>query len=155
MANRKNLFISHHSVDEPHIGKLKDLLSRKGYDVRNGSIDSTKPNAATNPEYIKSLLRPQVNWAGTLVCLIGRETANREWVNWEIKQAHLQGKQIVGVFLHGGSDADVPENLNKYGHSLVTWRGDDVIDALEGDTKWCKDDGSERPNFAGITRSTC
>ncbi|SEU06631.1 TIR domain-containing protein [Hymenobacter actinosclerus] len=155
MANRKNVFLSHHSVDEHQIGKLKALLGRKGYEIRNSSIDSTKPNNATSPDYIKSILRPLINWAGTFVCIIGKDTATREWVNWEIKQAHLQGKHIVGVFAHGASDADVPENLNKYGHSLVKWTGDNLINAIEGDTKWCNDDGTSRPNFSGILRSTC
>ena len=46
MEKKKNVFISHFGKDDAHIGKLKDLLAKKGYTLRNSSIDSSKPNDA-------------------------------------------------------------------------------------------------------------
>jgi hypothetical protein len=155
MNKTKNFFMSHHNVDEAHIQKLKGLLARKGYNVKNSSIDSSRPNFASNEEYVKRLLRLRIRWAGTFVCLIGHDTHTRDWVNWEIKQAHLQGKRIVGVFTHGARQADVPENLNKYGNSLVTWNGDNIVEAIEGGTNWCNADGSRRSDSAAFIRTTC
>ena len=64
----KNVFISHYGQDEEHIVKLKKLLAKKDYQLRNSSIDSTKPNDAKNEEYIKyQLLKPGIKWAGTTI----------------------------------------------------------------------------------------
>lgn len=151
----KNVFISHYGKDDEHIGKLKDLLSKKGYTIKNSSIDSTKPNRATNPEYIRRLLRLRIHWAGTFICLIGDKTHTREWVNWEIEQAAMKGKRIVGVYINGASEAEVPESFNLYGNALVGWTGDKIIEAIEGKNNFEAPDGSPRVSPDGTFRSTC
>ena len=148
MDKTKNVFVSHYNKDEENIGKLKSLLSQKGYTIKNSSIDSTKPNRATNPEYIKRLLRMRIQWAGTFICLIGPNTHKREWVDWEIEQAFKKGKRIVGVFINGAKDTDVPENFQKYGDALVGWHSDRIINAIEGKiNNWETTTGEERPPY--------
>lgn len=39
--------------------------------------------------------------AGTVVVLIGKETAKSDYINWEIKTAADMGKIIDGVFCKG------------------------------------------------------
>ncbi|WP_350287585.1 TIR domain-containing protein [uncultured Croceitalea sp.] len=151
----RNIFVSHFNKDEDKIQNLKDLVKNKeGVSLKNYSIDGSKPNDAKNEEYVKSLLREGIKAAGTLVVLIGNKTHERWWVDWEIEQAHKLGKRIVGVYLHGASESDVPENFDKYGDSLVGWQAEKVIDSIDGkinnmekpdgnprDTKWRNESG--------------
>lgn len=156
MDKSKNVFVSHFNKDEENIGKLKTLLSGKGYALKNASIDSTKPNRATNPEYIKRLLRMRIQWAGTFICLIGPKTHTREWVDWEIEQANKKGKRIIGVFINGASDSDVPANFEKYGDALVGWNSDRIIGAIDGFiNNWENPDGEPREGHWSPYRSTC
>ena len=86
-------------------------------------------------------------WAGTVVVLIGKDTAKSDYVNWEIKTAAEMGKRIVGVFLQGAKEEDIPEQLNEYGHALVGWNGDRIVRAINGeDMEWEKPDGTPRDN---------
>src|SRR2546429_2531255 len=48
-----NVFISHVHEDDDGLGKLKDLLDRGGLTIRDSSINSSNPNDAQNPDYIK------------------------------------------------------------------------------------------------------
>ncbi len=156
MDKTKNVFVSHYNKDEENIGKLKKLLSKKGYTIKNASIDSTKPNRATNTEYIKRLLRMRIQWSGTFINLIGPNTHKREWVNWEIEQAFKKGKRIVGVFINGAKDSDVPENFQKYGDALVGWHSDKIIDAMEGNiNNWETTVGQEREPYWSISHNVC
>lgn len=157
MADKtKNVFISHYGKDDEHIGKLKELLSSRGYSLRNSSIDSTKPNQANNPEYIKQLLRSGIEWAGTTIVLIGPETHTREWVDYEIEYSKNCGNRLVGVFINGAADSDVPESFKLYGNALVGWTGDRIIDAIEGRiNNWEKTDGSPWENEWSVLRSDC
>lgn len=156
MATNKNVFVSHYTKDEENIQKLKDLLSSKGYEIKNSSIDSTKPNEATNPEYIKQLLRERISWAGKFICLIGPKTHEREWVDWEIEQANKQGKDIIGVYINGASDSDVPESFEKYGGPLVGWTAEKIIGALEGRIdNFENSDGSPRTSKWRHPRGEC
>lgn len=112
MGDKKHIFIAHVHEDDDLLPKLKDLVARAGMEVRDGSIHSEKPNDASNDEYIKhGILKPRIEWASTLVVLITHDTAQSRWGNWEIECAARLGKNIVGVFAHGATDADVPEAL--------------------------------------------
>ena len=152
----KNVFISHFNKDEDQINNLKQLLFKSGYILKNSSIDSSRKNKANNEEYIKSLLRKKLDWAGTTIVLIGPETHTRWWVDWEIEQSNRKGNRIVGVYINGGSDSDVPENFNLYGDALVGWKSDRVIDAIEGRlNNMFQPDGMPRERVWSSARSNC
>lgn len=134
MPDKKNVFISHVHEDDDLVPKLKDLMANAGMEVRDGSITSDKPNEAQSEEYIKrEILEPRIQWASTLVVLITHDTAQSWWVNWEIKRAVELGKNVVGVYAQGATDADIPEELQKCGDAAVVgWQGDRVVDAVNG-----------------------
>lgn len=143
--NTKNIFISHYGGDEKYITKFKKLIG-SGIDVRDSSIVETEPNRAKNEDYIKyHILAPQIDWAGVVIVLIGKETRFRDYVNWEIEYANRKGKRLVGVFLPGADDDDVPEGLKKYGDALVPWDEQKMIGAINGDTEWETSSGSPYP----------
>ena len=150
-----NIFIPHYGEDEAYIPKLKNLLENSDFEVSDSSIVETDPNNANNPDYIKTLLRPKIDWAGTILVLIGPKTHERDWVNWEIDYANKHGdKRIIGVYIQGATDADVPEKLEEYGHACVAWNSDKLKAAIEGKNIWHDSTGKIRPNDK-TGRSTC
>lgn len=148
-----NVFVSHYHEDEESIKRMKDLLG-DDYSIRNYSVTSDKYNNATNKEYIQSLLRPLINQASTFICLIGPNTHDSEWVNWEVEQALKQGKRIIGVYLWGAKDSDIPPALEDAADAMVGWNHDTILDAINGNNIFTNADGSVRPNFGG-SRVTC
>jgi hypothetical protein len=134
MSDKKNIFISHVHEDDDLLPKLKDLISKSGMEVRDGSINSDKPNDASNEDYImRMIIAPRIDWASTLVVLISHDTAQSWWVNQEIKYAIQQGKNVVGVFAQGATNADVPEALRTHGDAAVVgWQSERVVDAING-----------------------
>lgn len=154
MADTINLFVSHYGGDEVYVEKFKSLMS-KTYTIRDSSLVETELNNATNTEYIKSILRTQIDWAGKVVVLIGPKTHERDWVNWEIKYAATNGdKRVVGVFLPGATDSDVPEALIEYGDACVPWNVVKIKSAIEGNNIWEDSSGVTKPLKDGY-RATC
>lgn len=130
---RKNIFISHIHEDDHRLDPLKTLLSKSGMEVKDGSINSDKPNNANDPNYIKyQILAPRIQWASVLVVLITPDTKLSEYVQWEIEYAASLGKRIVGVWDLGEADCDMPEALDRYADAVVGWQGDRVKDAIDG-----------------------
>lgn len=152
----KNVFISHIHEDDEGLAKIKDLLSKQGYVIRDGSINADKPNEAHNPEYIKAeILAPRIRWAGTFIVYISPQTHASEYVNWEIEYAHKLGKRIVGIWAWGDKDCPVPDALEKYADSVVPWNPDRIADALEGGSgDWLTAAGLPREARA-IRRYSC
>ncbi|GAB1397144.1 hypothetical protein MASR1M65_19230 [Saprospiraceae bacterium] len=162
MSTTKNVFISHHHQDDKAVTDFTNLLAGKDYAIRNSSI-RVKPgnqdrlnNKMVSDETIKRLLKMKMSWAGTVVVLIGSETHSREWVNWEIEEAERQGKRILGVFMQGAKDSDIPENLEKFGDGLVGWNSEKIIAGLEGeDVGWCNSGGEARTPAHNVKRIGC
>lgn len=154
--NTRNVFISHIHEDDAGLSDLKNLLSKHGMDIRDGSINSDKPNKAKSPDYIKSeIIKPRIKWASTLIVYITPDTKNSEWVNWEIEAAQKLGKTIVGVWEKGCSGCEVPEALEQFGHAIVGWNGGHIVDAVNGDYEGFNNpDATPREN-QNITRHPC
>lgn len=152
----KNIFISHVHEDDAELQKFKDLLGNHGHEIRDSSIDSSKPNDANSEDYIKSqILAPRIQWAGCMIVLISPETHTSKWVDWEIEYAAKLDKRIVGVFVRGASDSDVPGNLELYADAVVSWSAPSVLDAIAGKiTDWTTSAGSVRP-LRAIPRYKC
>lgn len=154
--NIKNVFISHVHEDDDGLGKTKELLEKNRMIIRDGSINSDKPNEANSPDYIKSeILGPRIKWAGTFITYITPHTKDSEWVDWEIEYAEKQGKRIVGIWGHGHKECEVPDALKKYADAVVPWNAEKIMDAIEGKlTNWENPDGQPLPPRS-IARANC
>lgn len=159
---RRHLFISHHHQDDSLVDKFTNLLGGKGWDVRNSSIRAKPANAErlknglVKDAVLKRLLRMKISWASTIVVLVGEKTHSRPWVNWEIDQAHAQGKAIVGVFDQGGKDAHIPKSLEKYASAIVGWNASSIQRAIaNGERFFESSDGSVRQPVSGSARTSC
>lgn len=159
---RRHLFISHHHRDDSLVDKFTALLGAKGWDVRNSSIRAKPANqdrldrGLVKDAVIERLLRMKISWASTVVVLIGAKTHTRPWVNWEIDQAHAQGKRIVGVFEQGGKDLDIPSSLEKYASAIVGWNAASIKNAVDKeDDSFENPDGSIRSQVNVSVTSQC
>jgi ribonuclease BN (tRNA processing enzyme) len=152
----KNVFISHVHEDDAGLAALKELVAKGGLTVRDSSINSSKPNEAKDPDYIKSqVLAPQIQWASTVLVYITPKTRESEWVNWEIEYAEKLGKRVVGVYAHGANDCDIPEALEKYADDVRGWQSDGIVDAILGKTnEWHRPTGELR-DLRPINRYRC
>ena len=152
----RNVFMSHIHEDDDALPQLKGLVSKNGLVVRDGSINADKPNRARSDDYIKSgILAPRIQWASVLVTLVSPETRTSAWVDWEIEYAHKLGKRIVGVWMRGARDADLPDALDKYADAVVGWNSEKVVDAITGaSSDWLTPGGVPRPGRE-IKRYSC
>ena len=152
----KNVFVSHHHKDDSSVDGLTGMLSGNGYHLRNSSIRVKPENQKrldqnqVSDRTIERLLRMKMRWAGQVIVVIGKETHTRSWVNWEIKVAHQLGKPIIGVYENGLRDqVEIPGNLKKYATSIIGWRSESVIDALNGTSQFQNPDGTPCPKIDG------
>lgn len=137
MAESHNIFISHYGKDDPHVQSLKGRLKDQGYPIRNFSVDSTNHKDGRKPadRTVERLLKMRMKWSKTFICLIGPRTHTRKWVDFEIKQAHAQGKRIIGVYTHGSKEtAAIPKGLKDVASSIIGWNSVDKIgDIISGE----------------------
>ena len=49
---------------------------------------------------IKRWINENMKYKSCVVVLVGSDTSNRKWVNYEIEKAWEEGKGVVGIFIH-------------------------------------------------------
>ncbi len=161
MPSRRHVFISHHHADDQSVSNMTDMLSRSGYEIRNRSIRAKPDNqrrleqGTVSDNAIKRLLRMKMNWASTVIVLIGKNTATRPWVDWEIEKAHQLGKRIVGVYERGGTENEKPACLEDYASAIVAWHPKSIISAVEGDNIFQTPTGKLREAVHESATSRC
>lgn len=144
-----NVFISHIHEDDHRLQPLKDMLKEAGCEARDSSITSEKPNNAKDPDYIMNeILKPAIDWAGTMIVLVTPDTKDSDWVQREIEYAHEQGKNIVGVWDQGEDGCELPQGLEDFADHMVPWDAQQVIDAI-----FDRIDGWRDPQGNPISRS--
>ncbi|WP_224208717.1 TIR domain-containing protein [Streptococcus agalactiae] len=98
MAKRQVFFSFHYDNDNRRAGQVRNM----------GKVDSSSTFSDNDWEEvkekteskIKEWIDEQLNKRSCLVVLIGEETANRKWINYEIKKAYELNKGIVGIYIH-------------------------------------------------------
>ncbi|MFY9824491.1 MAG: TIR domain-containing protein [Thermoanaerobaculia bacterium] len=151
-----HVFISHRHEDDAELKAMKDLLAKNGCSARDSSVNSSTPNDARDPDYIKAeILAPRIQWAGTVVVLISPGTHESTWVDWEIEYANKLGKRIVGVWAHGAKDCDAPAALEEFASAVVGWQADRIIDAIFGKINNWETVSGETRAIREIARYNC
>ena len=83
--------------------------------VRNiGSIEGNRPATDNGWEAvkrggdaaIKKWIADQMQYRSCTVVLVGRNTANRKWINHEIVESWNDGMGVVGIHVHGLEDSN-------------------------------------------------
>jgi len=107
-----------------------DLDAWRTNQVRNiGVVDGSKPVSKSEWETvkkdgnkaIKEWIDDQLKDRSCTVVLIGKETASREWVQYEIETSWKMGKGLVGIYIHNLLDQ----------HSQPTARGKNPFDQFK------------------------
>ena len=155
----KTVFVSHSHEDDAEVGKLKDLLAKQGFNIRDYSVTKDNPNNACNEDYIKQeILKPRLDACSTLAVVVTPETKNSDWVNWEVSYAVQQGKNIVGIWANGCKGENLPKSLDDYAKAFVVgWDSQSIIDAISTpNSKYAYDsDGSIYSSRSDFKRHGC
>jgi hypothetical protein len=87
------------------------------------------PVKSTNPGYIGTKIREQLANTSVTAVLIGKDTANSDWVAKEIAWSLEKGNGLVGILID--PRAAIPEALRAYGAEIVDWTDRQTIATFE------------------------
>nr|WP_315036900.1 TIR domain-containing protein [uncultured Lachnoanaerobaculum sp.] len=112
MARRQVFFSFHYNNDNWRAAQVRNM----------GKVDNSSTFSDNEWEEvkekteskIKEWIDEQLNKRSCLVVLIGKDTANRKWINYEIKRAYELKKGIVGIYIHKLKNADGKQDSKGY-----------------------------------------
>ena len=104
----KRVFFSFHYEDIWRVNQVRNswVVSRDGETA--GFIDKADFETVERQgrKAIESWIDRQLNGTSTTIVLIGSETANRPYVQYEILQSYQRGNGLLGINLHNMKDVN-------------------------------------------------
>jgi hypothetical protein len=140
---RKVYFSFHYDRDIIRVSRVRNS------DVLKSNYERTKFLDHADWESIRRSGSTAIkNWidnqfiGSTVTCvLIGRETTNREWVDYEIEQSILRKNAILGIYIHNMKDfsgnTDMPGFNPLAKHKIASYDLDDIAPTYD----WELNDG--------------
>jgi ferredoxin-fold anticodon binding domain-containing protein len=104
MAKRQVFFSFHFDNDSWRASQVRNMGKVSG-DSTFSDNDWEEVKVKSEKE-IKEWINKQLEKRSCLVLLIGAETADRKWINYEIKKAYELDKGIVGIYVHKLKSSD-------------------------------------------------
>ncbi|WOJ90059.1 TIR domain-containing protein [Methylocapsa polymorpha] len=81
-------------------------------DIPRAAIHSAEANQ------IKSELTEKIKSGTHLLCIVGKDTGNNDWINWQIQTASVTGRKVIAVRLHTKNKS--PASLLNFGSTFAT-----------------------------------
>lgn len=121
----RNVFISFDVDDEGMVDLLRMQArnDRFPFEFRDYSVKEPF-------EYgWKSKVRDLIRQSSAVIVAIGRNTHKSKAVNWEIDEAHLQDKLVIGIWLHRNKRHRIPPAMDE-DDEIIYWNTDEIADIL-------------------------
>ena len=104
ISRRRVFFSFHYDRDNWRTSQVRNI----------GAIHGSKPLSANAWEEVKrrgkaairEWIDARIDRGSCVVVLVGSETADREWVRYDIERAWVEGKGLVGIYIHNLLDRD-------------------------------------------------
>lgn len=101
---RRVFFSFHYKPDNWRASQVRNIGTVEG----NSPVSDNEWEDVTNggDSAIKKWIDDQMDGKSCVVVLAGENTADRKWINYEIKKAWEDGKGLVGIYINKLKDAD-------------------------------------------------
>jgi hypothetical protein len=129
-ARRRRLFLSFHAEDKPQVQGFRLMSYNSNVDLEFYDSSLQEAIDSERAAYVKQVLRPMIQRASVVVCLIGNGTAWRDWVDWELRTAIDLRKGVCGIRLKG-SHGRTPPILSEIGAPVAQWNIQQIVTAIE------------------------
>lgn len=120
----RNVFTSfHYKPDNWRASTVRSIGKIEGNSVATPNKWETVTNGGDAA--IKKWINDNMTGKSCVIVLVGENTANRKWINYEIQRAWTENKGVVGIHIHNLKNGD-GEKSNK---------GDNPFDYFDFGTK--------------------
>ncbi|MEQ9279412.1 MAG: TIR domain-containing protein [Balneola sp.] len=99
----RKIFSSFHFADDNwRASQVRNIGSIEGNQLANDNDWESIKNGGDRA--IKAWIDSQMKGKSCVVVLIGRNTAGRKWIKYEIEKGWNDGKGVIGVYIHSLKD---------------------------------------------------
>ncbi|SJN13039.1 hypothetical protein FM113_16610 [Leucobacter sp. 7(1)] len=149
----RRVFISYQHADQMKARGLNLMTYNKNVNVDFTGRHLLDPVKSQDSDYISRKIKEKIKGSSATIVLIGKETAQSEWVEKEIQWTKEQGKGIVGIRID--PNATIPEGLTDYGAEILDWNAPSDVNQFDDAIERAIAATSRGRNMPMNTQTTC
>jgi hypothetical protein len=115
----RRIFLSYQHRDQMRAKGFNLMSYNKNLKLALSVRHLLDPVNSQNKNYISSKIKEQLKNTSATVVLIGKDTADSEWVAREIEWSREKGNALVGIRIDEG--AEMPEGMAEAGAEILDW----------------------------------
>jgi hypothetical protein len=105
METKRQVFYSfHYKPDCWRVSQVRNIGAVEGN--RPAPDNDWETIARGGDEVIKKWIKEQMKYRSCTLVLIGKDTADRKWINYEIIESWNSGMGVAGIYIHGLKNRD-------------------------------------------------
>ena len=130
----RRIFISYQHDDRMKAKGFNLLRWNKNVNLEFVGRHLLDPVDSKNEKYIREQIREQLSGTSVTVVLIGKNTADSDWVADEVKWSLEKKNGVVGIRLE--PNVATPPSLFECGAEVIDWAPHSFEPAIERAAKW-------------------
>lgn len=125
------VFVCFHTNDLSYVNTLVAWDKDKEFDF---VFEDSLPKVAFHSEagkQVKSELTEKIKSGTHLLCIVGKDVGNNDWINWQVQTASVTGRKVIAVRLNSRNKS--PAALLNFGSTQATsFTFDAIKKAIDG-----------------------
>lgn len=121
----RSVFISTQHADQMKAKGFNLMSYAENVDVEFRGRHLLDKVDSEDDAYIRRRVREQMDGTSVTVVLIGENTADSDWVAWEIQESIDRGNGLLGIRID--PEAEIPADLTTRGVEILDWNNPDDV----------------------------
>lgn len=131
----RHVFISFAYEDVDEVNLLRGQAKNDKTDLEFDDFSVKEAFNSTNADYIKRQIREKIDKCSVTVVYLSGNSANSDWVNWEIEESFKRGKGVIGVYKGDTPPRSAPKAFLENKCKKVKWSHEELTSAIETASK--------------------
>ncbi|MBY5523558.1 TIR domain-containing protein [Rhizobium leguminosarum] len=120
-GGKRNVFISFATEDMNEVNLLRAHAKSENSDIEFNDHSVKEPYNSERAGYIKQKISERIARSSICVVYLSENTAQSQWVAWEVNESVARGKKVVAVHPKGGAPATAPAWVAGHNIKVVQW----------------------------------
>lgn len=127
----RNVFISFSSDDLNEVELLRGQAKNENSNIAFNDYSLKEPFNSKDADYIKRGIREQIRQSSVTVVYLSENTADSEWVNWEIRESLAMGKGVLAMHKGDTPPKRLPDAITENNIKVLPWKQQQINDAIQ------------------------
>ena len=127
----RNVFISFASEDLNEVNLIRAQAKNENSNIEFNDFSLRKPFNSEDADYIKRGIRERIRQSSVTIVYLSEQTANSEWVDWEIRESLAMGKGVLAMHKGDTPPKRLPQAITENNIEVVPWNQQRLNEAIQ------------------------